>query len=219
MLSLHAEPEEDLLYGSYGLDQCVEAGPGRPGPGRRTLPRGRPGRTRPALAHRRGHRAVHDRHGSPARPLLAFQARALGDGSFPAEVGTAEFGNGTSTVHTQLAADALGTTRSMVLRQSDTGLTEHDTGAFGSAGTVVAGKATFAAAQALAVRSGRSPRDPAACQPRLRAGRRRVLCEGTRVPQGNLRMPPRQPASSAPRGAGAARPGRWHSTSTVSGWP
>jgi CO/xanthine dehydrogenase Mo-binding subunit len=34
----------------------------------------------------------------------------------------------------------------VVVRQSDTDLVEHDTGAFGSAGTVVAGKATLAAA-------------------------------------------------------------------------
>jgi putative selenate reductase molybdopterin-binding subunit len=38
------------------------------------------------------------------------------------------------------------------VRQSDTDLVEHDTGAFGSAGTVVAGKATLAAAEELAVR-------------------------------------------------------------------
>lgn len=57
-------------------------------------------------------------------------------------VGTAEFGNGTSTVHTQLAATELRTTVDrIVLRQSDTDLSGHDTGAFGSAGTVVAGRA------------------------------------------------------------------------------
>ena len=75
------------------------------------------------------------------------------DGRFAADVGTAEFGNGTTTVHAQLAATALSTTASKVtVRQSDTDLVEHDTGAFGSAGTVVAGKATLGAALELATR-------------------------------------------------------------------
>jgi CO/xanthine dehydrogenase Mo-binding subunit len=77
----------------------------------------------------------------------------LPDGTFDAAVGTAEFGNGTTTVHAQLAATALSTTASNVaVRQSDTDLVEHDTGAFGSAGTVVAGQATLLAAQELALR-------------------------------------------------------------------
>jgi CO/xanthine dehydrogenase Mo-binding subunit len=57
-------------------------------------------------------------------------------------VGTCEFGNGTSTVHTQLVASELNVTADRVrLRQSDTDACEYDTGAFGSAGTVVAGLA------------------------------------------------------------------------------
>lgn len=63
-------------------------------------------------------------------------------GAYTLWVGTAEFGNGTSTVHAQLAATELNTTSDrIVLRQSDTDVAAHDTGAFGSAGTVVAGKA------------------------------------------------------------------------------
>ena len=150
ILSLHAEPEEDLIYGSYGLDQCVDLA-------RNALERG-------AARGADGHEL--DDHwligeGFALSMIATVPPRghhshstieSLGDGSFRLLVGTAEFGNGTSTVHTQLAADALGTSaQAMKLGQSDTALTEHDTGAFGSAGTVVAGKATFAAASDLAL--------------------------------------------------------------------
>ena len=73
------------------------------------------------------------------------------DGAFDLNVGTAEFGNGTSTVHRQIAATALATTvDSIHLRQSDTDHGGYDTGAFGSTGTFVAGKATLEAATKLA---------------------------------------------------------------------
>ncbi len=73
------------------------------------------------------------------------------DGGFELVVGTAEFGNGTSTVHRQIAATALATTVDQIrLLQSDTAHGGHDTGAYGSAGTFVAGRATQAAAENLA---------------------------------------------------------------------
>ena len=73
------------------------------------------------------------------------------DGGFDLTVGTAEFGNGTSTVHRQIAATVLATTVDRIrLRQSDTAHGGHDTGAYGSTGTFVAGKATQAAAVQLA---------------------------------------------------------------------
>ncbi|GJD42215.1 Putative xanthine dehydrogenase molybdenum-binding subunit XdhA [Methylobacterium cerastii] len=66
-------------------------------------------------------------------------------------VGTAEFGNGTTTVHAQIAAAALGTTPDRIrIRASDTDAVGHDTGAYGSTGIVVAGRATLNAAEALA---------------------------------------------------------------------
>jgi CO/xanthine dehydrogenase Mo-binding subunit len=65
-------------------------------------------------------------------------------------VGTAEFGNGTTTVHAQIAAEVLGTTPAAIrVRQSDTALLGHDTGAYGSTGTMVAGQAVWRAAMAL----------------------------------------------------------------------
>jgi putative selenate reductase molybdopterin-binding subunit len=66
-------------------------------------------------------------------------------------VGTAEFGNGTTTVHRQLAAAALGCSPGQVeVLSSDTDSSGHDSGAYGSTGTVVAGTATLRAARALA---------------------------------------------------------------------
>ena len=73
------------------------------------------------------------------------------DGVYDLNFGTAEFGNGTSTVHAQIAAETLGTSPELLrIRQSDTDAVPYDTGAFGSAGTVVAGRAVLAAAVALA---------------------------------------------------------------------
>jgi hypothetical protein len=72
------------------------------------------------------------------------------DGQYQLTVGTAEFGNGTTTVHAQIAASVLNTTiGAIAIRQSDTALMGHDTGAFGSTGSVVAGQATERAATAL----------------------------------------------------------------------
>ena len=73
------------------------------------------------------------------------------DGGFELTVGTAEFGNGTATVHRQIAASALATTVDRILlKQSDTAHGGHDTGAYGSAGIFVAGRATQAASESLA---------------------------------------------------------------------
>jgi CO/xanthine dehydrogenase Mo-binding subunit/aerobic-type carbon monoxide dehydrogenase small subunit (CoxS/CutS family) len=72
-------------------------------------------------------------------------------GGFRLFVGTPEFGNGTATVHQQIAASALGCSPGQVeVVASDTDRCGHDTGAYGSTGTVVAGTATLRAAVALA---------------------------------------------------------------------
>ncbi len=90
-------------------------------------------------------------HTVPPRGHLSDSRIALrADGTYDLVFGTAEFGNGTSTVHRQVAATALATTVDRIgLRQSDTRNGGHDTGAFGSTGTVVAARATLAAADAL----------------------------------------------------------------------
>ncbi|MFI1990226.1 molybdopterin-dependent oxidoreductase [Actinoplanes sp. NPDC020271] len=132
---------DDLGIGSYGLDQCLER-----------------------------MRACHDladtapdgwlvgegmaiamiAAGPPGGHFADASIRALGSGRFELSVGTAEFGNGSTTVHAQIAADELGTTPDkIVIRQSDTDVVRHDTGAFASTGVVVAGEAVLRAARAL----------------------------------------------------------------------
>ncbi|AFU05787.1 molybdopterin-dependent oxidoreductase [Nocardia brasiliensis] len=136
--------ESDLTFGSYGLDQCIDLA-------ERALLRGN-GVAAPDPSWRVGTgMAVSMIATIPPRGHRSdATATLLPDGSYEIRVGTAEFGNGTSTVHAQLAATALATSVSrIVLRQSDTDLIGHDTGAFGSTGIVVAGKATYAAAAEL----------------------------------------------------------------------
>ena len=77
------------------------------------------------------------------------------DGSVEVGVGSAEFGNGSATVHVQLVATALGgrlDPSRIRVRGGDTDAAAYDTGAYGSTGSVVAGGAVHAAAQDLARR-------------------------------------------------------------------
>ncbi|GAA2793400.1 molybdopterin-dependent oxidoreductase [Kitasatospora paracochleata] len=137
--------EEDLHIASYGLDQCL-------------------GVVRTALANDtsaelapegwlvgQGFAMAAIACGPPGGHIADATVKLLEDGTYDIAVGTAEFGNGTTTVHQQITAGALGTTVDRIaIRQSDTDVVRHDTGAFGSAGTVVAGKAVMKAANALA---------------------------------------------------------------------
>ncbi|NUU18546.1 molybdopterin-dependent oxidoreductase [Cellulomonas humilata] len=144
LLVVDAEEKGDLDMHSYGLDQCLDL-------------------VQAALA---------DRSADPAAPAGAVvgdgmaiamiatiaprghyaeaSVRLLDDGRYEAAIGTTEFGNGTTTVHGQLVAQALGTTVDrIVIVQSDTDVAGYDTGAFGSAGVVVAGLALHRAALQL----------------------------------------------------------------------
>ncbi len=136
---------DDVEFGSYGLDQCLDlveralaADPGPP------APEGAEWQVGQGVAM--GMLATAPPFGHRAESRLFLAA----DGGFDLHVGTAEFGNGTSTTHCQVAAAVLGTAPGRIrLRQSDTDLVGHDTGAFGSTGTVVAARATETAALAL----------------------------------------------------------------------
>ncbi|MEU4918652.1 molybdopterin-dependent oxidoreductase [Streptomyces parvus] len=148
MLSPGGE-EEDLEIASYGLDQCLQVvrdAIGRYGDG--------PGDDVPEgwlVGQGTGMSMIAT--GPPGGRFADATVKLLSDGTYDIAVGTAEFGNGTTTVHRQITAGALSTTVDrIVIRQSDTDVVRHDTGAFGSAGTVVAGKAVLRAADALAVR-------------------------------------------------------------------
>ena len=162
MVSHSLEPH-DVVFGSYGLDQCLtlaqEALAADPGPAPE------PGwRTGTGMAM-----AMIDT--VPPRGHFAEAVATLAaDGTFLIRVGTAEFGNGTETVHRQLAAEALSAAPEQVrIAGADTDAVGHDTGAYGSTGTVVAGTAVLKAASALAgailARAAeRTGTDPARCR-------------------------------------------------------
>ncbi|MEW1708882.1 molybdopterin cofactor-binding domain-containing protein [Microbacterium sp. NPDC089190] len=135
--------EEDLIWGSYGLDQCLDL-------------------AQDALRRRNGVEAPEGwlvgegmatamiATMAPRGHIAHTTATLRGDGTYLLRVGTAEFGNGTSTVHRQIAATVLDAApERLELWAADTDAVRHDTGAFASAGTVVAGKALFGACTAL----------------------------------------------------------------------
>lgn len=145
MLSPPESEYHDVLYGSYGLDQCIDLV-------ERAMRADQP---QPELSPEwltgDGVALTMIDTVPPAGHIADASIALNDDGGFDLTVGTAEFGNGTSTVHRQIAATVLATTVDRIrLRQSDTAHGGHDTGAYGSTGTFVAGKATQAAAMQLA---------------------------------------------------------------------
>lgn len=143
MLSPGGE-EEDLHIASYGLDSCVDIV-------RRAQAEPVPEAVPDGWLVGEGAALAMIATGPPGGHIADARASLLPDGTFDLAVGTAEFGNGTTTVHRQIAAGELVTTVDRItVRQSDTDVVRHDTGAFASTGTVVAGKATLRASRALA---------------------------------------------------------------------
>ncbi|WP_066040520.1 molybdopterin-dependent oxidoreductase [Herbiconiux solani] len=144
LVASHVEGD-DLIFGSYGLDQCLdlvqqalEQGNGVEAP---VGPQWSVGvGMAPAMI------ATMPPRGHFSTVTMTLDA----EGRYIAGVGTSEFGNGTTTVHQQIASTVLETTADrIVIRQSDTDAAPFDTGAFGSAGSVVAGKALYSAALSL----------------------------------------------------------------------
>jgi putative selenate reductase molybdopterin-binding subunit len=150
LLTIHEEEDESIAYrGAHGAGQCLDlVQSALAAPGGLPSPAGWSVGTGMALAMiatvpPRGHFAD--------ATIRALDTLSPDGALFELEVGTAEFGNGSTTVHAQLASQVLGTTPERIrIRQSDTDLPGHDTGAYGSTGTVVAGMAVYRAAAALA---------------------------------------------------------------------
>ncbi|GAA2750291.1 molybdopterin-dependent oxidoreductase [Amnibacterium kyonggiense] len=141
ILVTDADEETDLQYGGYGLPEALDlaeaalAEPGEP------VPTGPDWRVGEGMAV--GMIATMPPRGHFSEVRLTLDA----DGGASLDVGTAEFGNGTTTVHAQIVAELLAIAPDRVrIRSSDTDGARYDTGAFGSAGTVVAGKAVHLAA-------------------------------------------------------------------------
>ncbi|SDP20341.1 CO or xanthine dehydrogenase, Mo-binding subunit [Microbacterium testaceum StLB037] len=135
--------EEDLIWGSYGLDQCLDLA-------QDALRRGN-GVTAPeGWVVGEGMAAAMIATMAPRGHIAHTSATLRPDGTYLLRVGTAEFGNGTATVHRQIAATVLDATPDRLeLWAADTDAVRHDTGAFASAGTVVAGKALYGACLSL----------------------------------------------------------------------
>lgn len=135
----------DAEFGSYGLDQCLTLVRDALARGNGVAPpAGADWLTGTGMALAMIDCAPPTEHRSEARIRLGS------DGCYELAIGTAEFGNGVTTMHGQLAASALGTTVSRIrIVQSDTDRTGYDTGAFGSTGSVVAARAVELAALAL----------------------------------------------------------------------
>jgi putative selenate reductase molybdopterin-binding subunit len=145
MLSPPDSGYHDVLYGSYGLDQCLDLVERAMQADAPKIDLSADWLVGEGIALTMLDTVPPDGHFADARIALRD------DGGFDLTVGTAEFGNGTSTVHRQIAATVLATSVDRIrLRQSDTAHGGHDTGAYGSAGTFVAGRATQAAAENLA---------------------------------------------------------------------
>ena len=152
---VNGPPDPDLTFGSYGLDQCLDlveaalaAGDDVPAPdGDRWAVGEGVAAAMIATIPPRGH------HSEATVELAA-------DGTATVGVGTAEFGNGSATVHVQLVAEELGIDPALVrLRSSDTDAAAYDTGAYGSTGSVVAGMAVARAARQVraALDAGQAP--------------------------------------------------------------
>lgn len=176
-ISLKDEPD-DLDYGSYGLDQCislVEAALAR-GNGVEA-PDGQDWLVGRGVAVGMIACVAPTEHRSEAR--LSLES----DGHYHLAIGSPEFGNGSTTVRQQIAATVLASVPERIrLTQADTDRTGYDTGPFGSAGTVVAGKAVQYAAEALRDRtldfaSSHYGLDRNKCRMTLDA----VLCQGIAV--------------------------------------
>ncbi|GAA1608439.1 molybdopterin-dependent oxidoreductase [Actinoplanes couchii] len=131
----------DLGIASYGLDQCLD----RMRAAYATADEGPPG-----WLVGDGMAIAMIAAGPPGGHYADASVALLPDGRYELSVGTAEFGNGSTTVHAQIVADELRTSPDrIVIRQSDTDVVRHDTGAFASTGVVVAGKAVLLAARSL----------------------------------------------------------------------
>jgi CO/xanthine dehydrogenase Mo-binding subunit len=143
MIGAHLSPA-DVIYGSYGLDQCldlVDAAMRQPDES---------GALPPEWSIGQGTALTMIDTVPPGGHYADTHIWLEADGTYAMTVGTAEFGNGTTTVHQQIAASVFGATPAQIkLSQSDTAHGGHDTGAYGSTGTVIAGRASQKAAEAL----------------------------------------------------------------------
>ncbi|WP_293780221.1 molybdopterin cofactor-binding domain-containing protein [uncultured Aeromicrobium sp.] len=134
---------EGDVWGSYGLDQCLDLAES-------ALRRGNGVAPPDGWVTGEGMAVAMIATMAPRGHVAHTTVTLRPDGVYLLGVGTAEFGNGTTTVHQQIAASVLSTSFDRLeLWHADTDAVTHDTGAFASAGITVAGKALHAACLAL----------------------------------------------------------------------
>ncbi|HEY2873244.1 MAG TPA: molybdopterin-dependent oxidoreductase [Reyranella sp.] len=142
--SIWAEPG-DASFGSYGIEECLDIV-------ERELKKGN-GIAKPAgtdWLEGSGTALAMLECGPPTEHRSTAEMKLLPDGTYHLACGTSEFGNGISTAIKQMAASVLGVrSKDVSLTNADTDRSPYDTGTFASTGTVVAGKATHIAAQAM----------------------------------------------------------------------
>jgi len=147
-VAAHVEGDDLQYGGSYGLDQCLDivedAMEAEALEGDVSVPDGPGWRIGDGMAI--GMIATIPPRGHTSTTTVALEA----DGTYALHVGSAEFGNGTTTVFQQIASEILGTTPSRLrMEQADTDKAVFDTGAFGSTGITVTGNALALAARRL----------------------------------------------------------------------
>ena len=183
MIGAHVSPD-DVIYGSYGLDQCLDLVDAamRSDSAGVILP--------PEWLIGQGTALTMIDTVPPGGHYSDTYIWLEADGTYAMTIGTAEFGNGTTTVHRQIAATVLGATPPHIkLTQSDTDHGGHDTGAYGSTGTVIAGRATQKAAEAL--RDGLldfAARHSGAARADCALSDGAVVCDGKSIPLADLRQ-------------------------------
>ncbi|MEP9363898.1 molybdopterin cofactor-binding domain-containing protein [Nocardioides sp. CN2-186] len=158
---VNGDPDTDLVYGSYGLDQCLDLVEAALAADDTPAPAGSRWAVGEGLAAAMIATIPPRGHHSEATVSVAV------DGTVTIGVGSAEFGNGSATVHVQLVAEELGVDPARIrLHSSDTDAAAYDTGAFGSTGSVVAGMAVTDAARQV-----RAALDAGEAPPLSRTGR------------------------------------------------
>ncbi len=142
--SIWKEPS-DASFGSYGIDECLDIV-------ERELAKGN-GVSRPEgadWAEGQGIALAMLECGPPTEHRSGAAMHLEPDGTYHLACGSTEMGNGITTAHKQIAAAMLGTRADAIaIINADTDRTPYDTGTFASTGTVVAGKAVHAAAEAM----------------------------------------------------------------------
>ena len=173
----------DVMFGSYGIDQCLDLV-------EKALKSGR-GLKKPDgedWLEGTGVALTMLDSGPPTEHRSGAEMRLLPDGRYYLAVGSTEMGNGSATSHRQIAATVLNTAASRIdIVNGDTDKTPYDTGTFASTGTVVAGQAVEKTAAALRdMLLGYAARNSGCAVADCRLDRDAVICGDRRLPLAEL---------------------------------